>query len=110
MLALAVQLDDSHPEIASTMDACEAVLCQRSQMGDAKRNRGRLRAQLLTDIRCPFGCVDESGAPAPFTWVHAQFYCQQEEQNALRGEWCRACTDVQGKLPSNNAKGGYRSW
>jgi hypothetical protein len=71
---------------------CEAVLSQRSCIGDKRRYVGRLRSAVLQHGRCPFGCKDGLGDAARFTWWHAQFECQQSDIAKARGEWLAVCT------------------
>ena len=48
---------------------------------------GKARLGALNDRRCPFGCFDNDGVPAKFTWLHAQTCCGEHEIAAARGEW-----------------------
>ena len=73
---------------------CDAILGQRSCVGDARRFMGRAKVSVVKGAVCPFGCVDAAGHAARFTWLHAQVYCQQCDIVAARGVWVEACVEA----------------
>ena len=79
---------------------CEAVLCERCQIGDPKRMRGHARSQILAEFVCPHGCTAQDGSPSPFTWRHVQFFCGHERLVAARREW-RATIDAADAVASD---------
>ena len=87
---------------------CEAVLAQRSCFGDDRRHMGKARLGALNDRRCPFGCFDNDGVPAKFTWLHAQTCCGEHEIAAARGEW-RAVVEECAEAFGNPATGAGHS-
>ena len=66
---------------------CEAVLAQRSCLGDERRYVGGVRLAAMSGGRCPFGCADGDGEPTAFTWLHAQAVCTQAEIAEEREKW-----------------------
>ena len=71
----------------ATQRTCEAVLCERCVIGDAKRIVGAHRVLRLGRAFCPFGCRDSKGARRQFTWWHAAFQCTHDELVEARREW-----------------------
>lgn len=91
----ALELDDR------TQQACDAVASQRSCPADPKRFQTQMMARFGIDSSCPHGCRDEAGAPAAFTWEHAQLFCAHPTLVALRDAWvdkCEACAKALGEL------------
>ena len=78
---------------------CDAILSQRSCMGDERRRLGPARARVVGEGRCPFGCVEGGVAPR-FTWFHAQFRCGECSLVACRRAWVE-CLEEEGKLLLN---------
>jgi len=85
---------------------CDAVLSQRSVMGDERRHVGRVRLAVLGACMCPFGCVDEQGKQVRFTWLHAQMFCKEKKLVEARSAWvdalnvaCEALTPAGTNLP-----------
>ena len=79
---------------------CEAVLAQRSCIGDSKRRLGIARAAALGGGVCPFGCRAADGTSVLFTWAHAQFVCGECSIVRARERWVEemeasvSCTTV----------------
>ena len=70
---------------------CEAVLSQRSCIGDEKRYLGAARRVGAGDRLCPFGCKGADGERPPFTWAHAQLVCSHPELVEGRRAWLTEC-------------------
>ena len=77
---------------------CEAVLAQRSCYGDERRRIGRAKRTVIGDGSCPHGCVDASGKPAKFTWLHAQVGCSHPAIVSAREAWLERCEDCEVEL------------
>ena len=77
-----------------TQRLCEAVLCERCQIGDPKRHRDGVRSRLLGRVACPFGCQHTDGSPAPFTWRHVQFFCGHARLVAARRSWSESMDEA----------------
>ena len=73
---------------------CDAVLGQRSCIGDTRRYLGKAKSTVIGDGHCPFGCVDGDGNGVAFSWLHAQFFCQADELVEARGLWVETCTEA----------------
>ena len=73
---------------------CEAVLSQRSVMGDAKRYVSRVRLDMLGGGLCPFGCETQNGGRVRFTWLHAQCFCRHPALVEARGAWLDGCREA----------------
>jgi hypothetical protein len=88
--------DDDMPPVTLSDEAwsiCQAVLGQRAQVGDAKRQRGAIRSAVLAGVACPFGCEKEGGGSAAFTWLHAQCFCAHPPLVKLRRAWADALNE-----------------
>ena len=77
---------------------CEAVLAQRSCYGDERRRVGRAKRTVIGNGSCPHGCVDSSGAPAKFTWLHAQVGCSHPSIVKARETWLEKCEVCEAEL------------
>ena len=73
---------------------CEAVLSQRSVMGDDKRYVSRVRLDMLGGGLCPFGCKTPSGERVRFTWLHAQCFCRHPALVEARTLWLNGCREA----------------
>ena len=73
---------------------CDAVLGQRSCIGDTRRYLGKAKSTVIGDGHCPLGCVDGDGNGVAFSWLHAQFFCQADELVVARGLWVETCTEA----------------
>jgi ribonuclease HI len=65
---------------------CNAILSQRSCMGDERKARLQ-RASDMRKRECPFCGPDEGGTTPLFTWHHAQYACIHEDLLKLRRDW-----------------------
>ena len=82
---------------------CQAVLGERSVVGDAKRQRGAVCKAELANVACPFGCQRREGGPAAFTWLHAQVFCCHPELVEPRREWVKGVAAVEGLMTNDAA-------
>jgi ribonuclease HI len=81
---------------------CHAVLGQRAQVGDAKRQRGAIRGKALAGLACPFGCKRRDGSPAAFTWLHVQCSCAHPPLVQLRRAWRDTVLELEDALDTKD--------
>lgn len=73
---------------------CDAVLGQRSCIGDVRRYLGKAKMSVIGSGHCPLGCVDSDGGGVAFSWLHAQFFCQATELVEARKTWVEVCEEA----------------
>ena len=59
-------------------------------MGDDGRYLSAASRAKAAELGCPYGCLDDRGAPITCTWTHVQFACTGDEIVRARVEWVAA--------------------